>query len=410
MNTTEDSFLSNDTVESWGSLICEANRAHWMIALPSVVFMCLLMLIGIPGNVIVLFVYIRQRSRTSVKYFMIILAILDLFACVVIHPYIIMKMFNNFDQQWTLKCKVFEFFVHSTLAVSTFVLTTVALDRYNAICRPLKFAKSSKNAPYHLGFDFVFGIAISFPLLAFYGTRTITVSFKGHNLKGYICDYSDEWDSTMDANVFRSLMLVGFLSVVVTMSILYSRVAYTAYKTIGRVSPSSGTQTENETPNGSSLGRRLAFKQSEQKGSSQQKSSDSGLPSSSVMKNKQINARLFMVTPPQRNRQQPAIMHPTVTKEQLSRKLSTKFKAAKILFLVTAVFFLSWLPFWIIRIGRIIDPSFWTNKDDFQVAFEYFLNRLFYINNAANPIIYTLINQQFRLEVLKYINTLRLKL
>jgi hypothetical protein len=81
-----------------------------------------------------------------------------------------------------------------------------------------------------------------------------------------------------------------------------------------------------------------------------------------------------------------------------NRNFSSRLKAAKMLFFVTAVFFLSWMPFFIIRISASINPYFWNDKSNTKLVIEQMLNHIFYLNNAVNPIIYTIINKNFRID------------
>jgi hypothetical protein len=80
------------------------------------------------------------------------------------------------------------------------------------------------------------------------------------------------------------------------------------------------------------------------------------------------------------------------------RIFHNRLKAAKVLFFVTAVFFLSWMPFLVLRICTVMNPNFWSHKTPHGLVLENMLYHVFYLKNAANPIIYTLINKNFRHE------------
>ena len=76
-------------------------------------------------------------------------------------------------------------------------------------------------------------------------------------------------------------------------------------------------------------------------------------------------------------------------------KTATGIRGSKILFIVTAVFFISWIPFWVLRIRGAFYHSDWGSEDEALGLLQSFLNHLFYINNAVNPIIYVFINSKF---------------
>ena len=97
---------------------------------------------------------------------------------------------------------------------------------------------------------------------------------------------------------------------------------------------------------------------------------------------------------------------PRVQRLNRTKNLSSGLKAAKLLFLVTAVYFLSWIPFFILRIIHTVDSHSWYNRSPSRQVLEHFLNHCFYINNSVNPIIYSVIKKKFRLECRKLLNKL----
>ncbi|XP_013379587.1 D(2) dopamine receptor A [Lingula anatina] len=85
-------------------------------------------------------------------------------------------------------------------------------------------------------------------------------------------------------------------------------------------------------------------------------------------------------------------------------------KGAKVLFLVTLVFALSWAPFWVIKFASMINPNFWPEKTFVDIAFKVLLMHAFYLNNAINPILYTLMNKAFATDVKDVVRKLRQRL
>ena len=130
--------LSENT-SCWNKEIRRLNKEFAMLMVPVELLMGVLMLVGILGNTLVLIVYILRKRKTTAQNYIVYLAAIDLLACVVIHPYVIYKLFNNYNQTWTVACKIFEFIVHTSLALSGLTLMVIAVDRYLAICRPVNF-------------------------------------------------------------------------------------------------------------------------------------------------------------------------------------------------------------------------------------------------------------------------------
>ena len=95
--------------------------------------------------------------------------------------------------------------------------------------------------------------------------------------------------------------------------------------------------------------------------------------------------------------------HKYRTSEKAASTTSTftsSLKAAKLLFLVTLLFIISWMPFFIIRMSQTIEKSQSDDHSPLSKVIEHFLNHCFYINNAVNPIVYSIINKNFRRDCL----------
>ena len=136
------------------------NRSQSMVLVAA--FMGVLMLLGIPGNMIVLVVYYFKQNKTTANKFMMALASIDLHACLVIHPYIISKLFS-FYSPITLVCKVFEYLIYVSQASQGLTLIAVAVDRYYAVMKPLAFGYADK-AAYMIPICFGVGAAGVYPL------------------------------------------------------------------------------------------------------------------------------------------------------------------------------------------------------------------------------------------------------
>ncbi|KAK6172846.1 hypothetical protein SNE40_016424 [Patella caerulea] len=189
-----------------------------------------------------------------------------------------------------------------------------------------------------------------------------------------MCDYGDEHQGTTIFKLFSLFVMLGFTCLVISMSILYCKVGATIYRT-KRVRPTTITigvspQTSTSQTPACSTGTEMSVK------------AISGV-----------------------NKFPVPVLNPVQTSTLPSGP--SPHKAAKMLFLVTAVFLLSWLPFWIIRITRIVVPNFWMNKSNFGTVVEALFTHLFYLNNAINPFIYAVMNKRFREDLSLLVRKLR---
>ena len=85
--------------------------------------------------------------------------------------------------------------------------------------------------------------------------------------------------------------------------------------------------------------------------------------------------------------------------ERANARLRNRYKTAQMLVLVTAIFFITWIPYWVITLYVYLQPEFYKEKAAWELNLIKILRHLYLVNNATNPIIYTFVNKQFRDEV-----------
>ena len=390
-------------IECWEKVVGELNKLFATLMIPVEVFMVLLLIVGILGNTLVLIVYINRKTRTTAHIFTMYLAGIDLLACSVIHPYVIYKLFNHLNQTWSFACKVFEYMVHASLATSSLALLAIAIDRYLAICKPVQSLGFHRHIYKIITASFVLGTVVSLPLLEFYGINSEPLMVNNVPFEGFKCDYKRIYQETTAMTAYSSFMLSGFLVEFVAMAVLYKCVAYTAYHSrrtvrptgINAASSSSRTAVNPSVP--TTTGTSLTLPSSSSQFEVSAKSNF--WAKQTIQETQHVEAECQQSNITARNESSRDLISFGVNqsnRDAASKSFSSSLKAAKVLFLVTAVFFLSWLPFFILRICYTIDKNYWTDNSPARMVLEHFLNHFFYLNNAVNPIIYSLINKNFR--------------
>lgn len=107
-----------------------------MVALLSM--LSLFTVVGTVGNGLVLFVFSRVRDKTTAQLFILTLALIDLFTCLVIIPFTMFVEFTRYDINYDLLCKLYQFLITSKVPLSAFIMVAIAFDRYFCICHPLR--------------------------------------------------------------------------------------------------------------------------------------------------------------------------------------------------------------------------------------------------------------------------------
>ncbi len=171
--------------------------------LPTMIYLILLMVIGLPGNSLVCYIYhkgngvhtlgrtvyhkgnaLKKTAKTnnvgfkmrSTTIFILALAWLDVLNCVVSLPIEIVLIRNaiNFDHPWV--CKISRYFVMVMNSASSCVLLGIAIDRFVGInCQQSKHRFTSTTAKKCVVVSIIFAIVSSIPALLLYGTITVYV-------------------------------------------------------------------------------------------------------------------------------------------------------------------------------------------------------------------------------------------
>ncbi|CAF0896759.1 unnamed protein product [Adineta ricciae] len=89
---------------------------------------------GSIGNLLVLYVYINRNDNKTCSFFIKMLAVVDFIICSVLVPLELYQTTTGIRNEFLCK---FYGFLHTHVLYSTFLITTIAFDRYFCICWPL---------------------------------------------------------------------------------------------------------------------------------------------------------------------------------------------------------------------------------------------------------------------------------
>nr|XP_054765621.1 uncharacterized protein LOC129272506 [Lytechinus pictus] len=132
----------------------------------SLTFFSILAFFGIPLNAVTLRVMLKRRRKTSTQIFIIILAMTDLFVCIVTPMlWYILVPTNMFFTD--VSCMTITFIAVFSLHQSIFIGATIALDRYFLICRPYSQFMTKKRVIAIMVACLIFSFILAF-LIAYY--------------------------------------------------------------------------------------------------------------------------------------------------------------------------------------------------------------------------------------------------
>ena len=417
-NSTNDiviniSGFSNDTYDT------NLQHVNDMLVLklwPAIVYTFLLMLIGTPGNGVVLYIYYFKWKKSSSRMFILFLAVLDMLNCVTTLPIeiIIMRYTVVFDIPWICKISRFSTFFLNTASAA--ILVAIATDRFKRICRPWsnQFSASvSRNIC--IGCILV-ACVLTWPVLVFYGTRYVVIG----NAVGTACLVENSFDESSYPHIYFVFMMSLTILVFGSLSTLYYFVGLQIYKHKlfkqkrydkgkgkgkGKVKSSLGKINENIEPINGYSDQNVT----DEKIETDKFELDSGKIST------------CMCECPKDNTNEIEVVDTLTTLEAgkaNSHEISTTDgniisstepcnckcvnfrlrigKSTLMLFLITLAYIISFLPYYTLAIIRQSNEELFTQlSDTAYMAYHVFL-RSYQLSSAINPIIYCFCNAQFR--------------
>ena len=103
-------------------------------------------IVGSVGNAIVVYIYSNKKDKAISTIFIISLAIVDLLTCLLIIPFTITMEFINFRIVYDGLCKMYFFLITFNVPFSMFIMVAIAVDRYFCICHPFLGVMTVKRA------------------------------------------------------------------------------------------------------------------------------------------------------------------------------------------------------------------------------------------------------------------------
>lgn len=368
--------------------------------IPSIVYVTILLVVGTPGNTVVVYVYYKRWRKSSTRIFILSLAILDLINCVFSLPMELANMFLylKFDYGWI--CKLSRFLTYFCNSTGALVLIAIAVDRYQRICKPHGNHMTTKTAKIICFVAFMLSSLTTWPALIIYGTQHIPLS---RTLTLKMCLIENAFVHTPYPLAYFLFMCIATFINFITLTVLYSFVGARVCRrkkmfTIPVRSTESCVPDEYEEDR---VFSNMLDKNNRQH--SLQNSKDESLQNS--------RHSLQNGNGSDKSRQSPGTFKLVLmnaantvrkTKDSMTdRHMRRIGKTTFMLFVVTLVYVLSFIPFLGIVIHRSIFPKHFSNlSPSGETAFQLFL-RSYLLNCAVNPVIYSFCNDLFRKECCK---------
>ncbi|XP_062610363.1 tachykinin-like peptides receptor 99D [Saccostrea cucullata] len=368
---------------------------------PTIAYVILLLVLGIPGNVLVVYVYHSWRRSPS-RLVIIALAIFDLVNCLFTIPTELYFIFNLIVNPSPTLCKMSRFITFSMNNASSFVLLFIAIDRFKRIYKPLKPPYSNRVTKIVISIAFVMAFLFSWPSLLIYGSQTITIplpSAKGLCLKGQTCLVEDDLTLTMYPLLFNIILTVGTCIIDLIMICVYVYIGSRSIKAIRETNqffPKFAMSTNDSVDFSAEYSHevndpilvngekdnRYDRKQSAVNGSHSIKSKYDSLDRKgstvTIISTKKVHSS-----------------KPSFAKAD-RRGRRQMLKSTFMLFLVTVLFIASFIPYCTIVFIRYTHSCHYESLSTTGKAVYNVFLRSYMLSSALNPVIYSFLSSKFR--------------
>ncbi|XP_073768554.1 cholecystokinin receptor isoform X2 [Danio rerio] len=208
----------------------EPARAKEMDSLRILLY-CLIFLLSVFGNLLIIVVLmVNKRMRTVTNSFLLSLAISDLMMAVVCMPFTLIPNLMGDFIFGAAMCKIVAYLMGISVCISTFSLVAIAIERYSAICNPLKSrAWQTRSHAYKV---IASTWVVSFLIMTPYPIFSTLVEFtKNNNITGHMCRH-DWMNSEVEKAWCILLLFVLFFIPGVVMIIAYGLISRELYRGI----------------------------------------------------------------------------------------------------------------------------------------------------------------------------------
>lgn len=211
-------FDANVTLE-------ELNNTLVILHIPTIVFIAILMIVGIVGNILVLCVYTNYKSSTNYKSFIIWLGWMDLIECVLLKPGLIVSMFYPYMFPSEGLCRASRFF-HVFISVgAAFIFLAISYERYKKICFMDMHQLSNKRVNIICLGAVVAAGFVAVPALFVFGDADVQTGV--YNISGTECFIDKEYRYSYFPKFYFLFQLLLCLLAFGAMCVFYTRIGRT---------------------------------------------------------------------------------------------------------------------------------------------------------------------------------------
>ncbi|KAL4220937.1 hypothetical protein ACF0H5_019203 [Mactra antiquata] len=387
------------------------------------VILCIFSVVGTLGNGLVFYVFTRTPVKLTSTIFILALALTDFVTCLVVIPYTVVAVQVEYVLYYDVACKIYMFLVTCIIPLSAFIMVAIAVDRYICICHPFAHIMTVKRAKIIVGilvlFSSQFGLTTAlsysvyiekekketYPKVSIGRNYSVTANTtdeiiipydieERHMVFSGVCRESTQLLAGAFVSVYQKIYsacyLCSLLIVLILYGLIYSSVTKQRAKRRAQKNTSRAKQIKQVNTHCQTDESTIPLKEANVKQPSHNNANHltvemdgetafTKLSDTNTSHENGINksdGRSASKASFQKQNQHEA------NKDKKDHNRLANIKTAVMLFIVTIVFLIAFLPAWLMALGWL----------DFNVIIFY----MYFAYNIANPVIYAFMNQMFR--------------
>ena len=204
--------------------IGELNNTLVILHIPTIAFIAILMCIGVFGNILVLVVY-TNYTKSTYKIFIIWLGWMDLLACLVGKPALIISMLYPYLSPSETLCR-WTRFLHVFVSVSAaLIFLAISFERYKKICFMDTHQLSYKRVNIICLLAAISSFVVAVPSLFVFGDADVDTGVQ--NMTGVECFIDQKYKTSYVPKLYFLFQLFLCLVSFFTMCVFYIRIGRT---------------------------------------------------------------------------------------------------------------------------------------------------------------------------------------
>ncbi|XP_046581994.1 cholecystokinin receptor type A-like [Haliotis rubra] len=359
-------FDENSSASSYS--LDDMNDKFALDVLPAILFLCLVMVVGSSGNVVVCFVYCGRKTSVT-RTFILALAVVDLNNCVFNIPADVADIRYKYTFGSSKMCPASRFWIAFSSIASCSILVAIAIERYQKICKPFQKQTTPKTAMAAIVICCVSAVVFAIPAAVLNGNRDVTI----RGLNGSDCGIKNEFKGKAFPKTFNAILFFLFCcasgTIIATYMLIWKRLR--AQKAL--IKKASRGVICDTTERAHQLGNA--------------RTSDVSFGYTAT-----TFAPETTTDPTARSTQEPD----TGPHQMTQNSSASVDKTTLMMFLVSILFIVSFLPYIIITTISAVDRNVLRNLTGADLVSYTIATRFHFINSAFNPVAYSITSSGFR--------------